>query len=259
MRSSVRRRRAPSSTPTPATPAVGTGDAVRVVTAGGVRVLVVSDGSAPLVAVQAAWAERADALETPLDEAAPADRGAARRRDAHAFARGGGGRGTGHRRRAQGIRGPRARSGCAPISCRAPGAGPGAGGGLRGASGLRRARGRRGRAWIAGASARRRAPHRRSVRGPRCGCSARRSGPMSGAGPRPTALPAMGRCALLDHYRRRYPLSRLIVAVVGNVDPAAVAAALRLPSPHRTPPRRRSRAPSRLPSARSARRGEGER
>src|SRR6185295_17641258 len=32
--------------------------------------------------------------------------------------------------------------------------------------------------------------------------------------------------ALLDRYRRRYPLSRLIVAVVGNVDPGAVAAAL---------------------------------
>jgi predicted Zn-dependent peptidase len=42
----------------------------------------------------------------------------------------------------------------------------------------------------------------------------------------PDAPPAMGRFALLDRYRRRYPLSRLIVAVVGNVDPSAVAAAL---------------------------------
>jgi predicted Zn-dependent peptidase len=37
---------------------------------------------------------------------------------------------------------------------------------------------------------------------------------------------ALGRFALLERYRRRYPMSRLIVAVVGNVDPAAVAVEL---------------------------------
>ena len=36
----------------------------------------------------------------------------------------------------------------------------------------------------------------------------------------------LGRFALLNRYRRRYPLSRLVVAVVGNVNPAAVAALL---------------------------------
>ena len=52
------------------------------------------------------------------------------------------------------------------------------------------------------------------------------------------APPALGRFALLDRYRRRYPLSRLVVAVVGNVDPAAVAAALTNAFPrHRTRPR----------------------
>ena len=47
----------------PAAPAVGTGDAVRFVTPAGVRVLVLSDGSAPLVSVQAAWVDARDGLE----------------------------------------------------------------------------------------------------------------------------------------------------------------------------------------------------
>jgi predicted Zn-dependent peptidase len=56
----------------PAAPAVGAGDAVRFVTPGGVRVLVLSDGSAPLVSVQAAWVDRVDGADGSGDDAAPA-------------------------------------------------------------------------------------------------------------------------------------------------------------------------------------------
>ena len=74
------------------------------------------------------------------------------------------------------------------------------------------------------------------------------------------APPAMGRFALLDRYRRRYPLSRLIVAVVGNVDPAAVAAALTsaFPAPDTAPPVvAAALAPSPLPAPRGEGKGEG--
>ncbi|HSY42136.1 MAG TPA: insulinase family protein, partial [Polyangia bacterium] len=40
------------------------------------------------------------------------------------------------------------------------------------------------------------------------------------------SLAALGRVRLLDHYRRHYPVSRLVVAVVGDVDPAEVVATL---------------------------------
>ena len=46
------------------------------------------------------------------------------------------------------------------------------------------------------------------------------------AGRRAEALPTPTRIGLLDRYRRRYPLSRLVVAVVGDVDPAQVVAAV---------------------------------
>jgi zinc protease len=46
------------------------------------------------------------------------------------------------------------------------------------------------------------------------------------SGGTPEAIAALTRVRLLDHYHRRYPLSRLAVAVVGDVDPARVAAAL---------------------------------
>ncbi|HTB56649.1 MAG TPA: pitrilysin family protein [Polyangia bacterium] len=38
------------------------------------------------------------------------------------------------------------------------------------------------------------------------------------------SLAALGRVRLLDHYRRHYPVSRLVVAVVGDVDPREVVA-----------------------------------
>ncbi|HEY4394767.1 MAG TPA: insulinase family protein, partial [Polyangia bacterium] len=40
------------------------------------------------------------------------------------------------------------------------------------------------------------------------------------------SLAGLGRLRLLDHYRRHYPVSRLVVAVVGNVDPKTVVATL---------------------------------
>ena len=40
------------------------------------------------------------------------------------------------------------------------------------------------------------------------------------------SLAALGRVRLLDHYRRHYPVSRLVVSVVGDVDPAEVVATL---------------------------------
>ena len=40
------------------------------------------------------------------------------------------------------------------------------------------------------------------------------------------SLAALGRVRLLDHYRRHYPVSRLVVSVVGDVDPQEVVATL---------------------------------
>ena len=72
------------------------------------------------------------------------------------------------------------------------------------------------------------------------------------------ALPTPTRIGLLDRYRRRYPLSRLVVAVVGDVDPAQVVAAVTsafpgapaASSPAAPPPalRRRARAPRQEPT-----------
>ncbi len=42
----------------------------------------------------------------------------------------------------------------------------------------------------------------------------------------PASLAALTRVRLLDHYRRHYPLDRLVLAVVGDVDPRQVAAAV---------------------------------
>ena len=42
----------------------------------------------------------------------------------------------------------------------------------------------------------------------------------------PASLASLTHVRLLDHYRRRYPLDRLVVAVVGDVDPREVAAAV---------------------------------
>ena len=40
------------------------------------------------------------------------------------------------------------------------------------------------------------------------------------------SLAGLGRVRLLDHYRRHYPVSRLVISVVGDVDPKAVVATL---------------------------------
>ena len=40
------------------------------------------------------------------------------------------------------------------------------------------------------------------------------------------SLAALGRVRLLDHYRRHYPVSRLVISVVGDVEPKEVVAAL---------------------------------
>ncbi len=42
----------------------------------------------------------------------------------------------------------------------------------------------------------------------------------------PASLASLTHVRLLDHYRRRYPLDRLVIAVVGDVDPREVAAAV---------------------------------
>ncbi|HZL19219.1 MAG TPA: insulinase family protein, partial [Polyangia bacterium] len=42
----------------------------------------------------------------------------------------------------------------------------------------------------------------------------------------PQVLATMGRMRLLDHYRRRYPPSQMVLTVVGDVDPAATVSTL---------------------------------
>jgi zinc protease len=42
----------------------------------------------------------------------------------------------------------------------------------------------------------------------------------------PQVLATMGRMRLLEHYRRHYPLSQLVLTVVGDVDPAAIVSTL---------------------------------
>jgi zinc protease len=42
----------------------------------------------------------------------------------------------------------------------------------------------------------------------------------------PASLASLSHVRLLDHYRRRYPLDRLVLAVVGDIDPRDVAAAV---------------------------------
>jgi zinc protease len=63
-------RTAAGSVPPQAAPAVASGDAVRMVTAGGVRVLVLRDVTSPLVSVEAAWIDRAETGGS-ADDAAP--------------------------------------------------------------------------------------------------------------------------------------------------------------------------------------------
>jgi zinc protease len=244
--------------PAPGAPAIGqrgSADAVRFVTAGGVRVLVVSDGSAPLVSVQAAWVDRAD---DGTDDAAPVLAALLQA-------------GTRTRSRAEVADEVRA-----------------IGGALRGFStpgvlGLRAdflpQHLSRALALVADCVAHP-AFAEREVDAVERGAPAQAREERGADGGERAALrlfretlwpdaagrgeadapPALGRFALLDRYRRRYPLSRLIVAVVGNVDPAAVAAGLTRSfpgassSPSSSPP---AAAPSPSPVVRAEGQGEG--
>jgi len=208
----------------PAAPAVGAGDAVRFVTPGGVRVLVLSDGSAPLVSVQAAWVDRVDGADGSGDDAAPAvaamleagtrTRSAAEVAD-EARAIGGVLKGFA----AAGVLGLRAdflpqylgRGLALVADCLAHPAF-----GEREVDAAERALSARAR------------DEARAEGGERAAWRLFRETLWPDAARRADtdAPPPPGRFALLDRYRRRYPLSRLIVAVVGNVDPGAVAAAL---------------------------------
>jgi zinc protease len=214
-----------------AAPALGGSEAIRFVTPAGVRVLVLPDGSAPLVSVQAAWADAPAAA----DDAAPLiaavlERGSRTRStsDVAAEARAIGGTLKGF---------------AVPGTL-----------GLR-ADFLPRHVGR-GLALVADclahpafaeaevdAAARELVVRARDdARGVDAGAQAALrlfqetlwpDAARPGAG---GAALAPGRFALLDRYRRRYPLSRLVVAVVGNVDPASVAAALANAFPSSVPP-----------------------
>ena len=224
------------------------------------RVLVVSDGSAPLVSVQAAWVDRADGLEPPADDAAPA---IAALLDA----------GTRTRSRAAVADEARAIGGVIK------------GFAVAGTLGLRAdflpQHLARGLALVAdcvarpafaerevdaverGLPARLRDDARRAAEGERAALRLFRETLWPDAARRAEAdaPPAMGRFALLDRYRRRYPLSRLIVAVVGNVDPAAVAAALtiRLPRARLGAGDRRTLSDPPLPAPRGEGKSEGAR
>jgi predicted Zn-dependent peptidase len=208
----------------PAPPPVAGGAAVRFVTPAGVRVLVLGDGSAPLVSVQAAWVARGDEPDGWGDDAAPVlaallARGTRTRStgDVAAEARAIGGTLKGFA--APGTLGLRADflpqhigRGLALIAdCLAhPAFGePDVDAAERAVA----ARAREARRTDAGAPA-----ALRLLRETLWPDAAR---PTDAA-----AALAPGRFALLDRYRRRYPPSRLIVAVVGDVDPGAVAAAL---------------------------------
>ena len=206
-------------------PAVGPGDAIRFVTPAGIRVLALRDAAAPLVSVEAAWVDRAGAVEGAGDDAAPViaalfDRGT-RTRSAADFAA--------ELRRLGGS----ARGFAAPGTL-----------GFR-ADFLPRHLGR-GLELVADAlvypafpesemeaegravAVRRRGESQGAEAGSRAALNlfhetlwpdaARRAGA--------EALPTPTRIGLLDRYRRRYPLSRLVVAVVGDVDPAQVVAAV---------------------------------
>ena len=240
----------------PVAPAIGGGDAVRFITPGGVRVLVVSDGERPAglrarrPGPNAAMAS-GRRLTTPRRQSRRCwtpGRGPARAPAVADEARAIGGA-------IKGFAAPGSLGLRADFLPQIPRAGPRPGRGLRGASRLRRARGRRGRARLARARARRRAPVPPTESAQRCACSARRSGRTPRAAPKRTRRPrwAASRCSIATGAATR--LSRLIVAVVGNVDPAAVAAALtsRLPraatsAPRPSPPYR-SCASSPLPAA----------
>ena len=154
-------------------------------------------------------------------------RGAARPRDADAVRRrtsspraGDGGIAGGVLRR-QGVRA------CGPSSCPATRARAGAGRRLLSAHRLSGAGGRRRAPGAArGPAARRGAGTRSGTAGGAAPVPARRCGRTPRGAPAAEALSALTRVRLLDRYRRNYPLGRLVVAVVGDVDPTQVVAAV---------------------------------
>jgi predicted Zn-dependent peptidase len=216
-------------------PAVAAGDAVRFVTPAGVRVLALRDPAAPRVSVEAAWVGGPGAGDGPEDDtaalvAALFDRGT-RTRSAAEFA----------------------------AELRRLG-GTARGFAAAGALGLRAhffprhlERGiqlvadallhplfpeqeleTEGRAVAAG----RQGAARTSEAGARAALNLFQATLWPDAAPRADgdapAIPT--RLGLLDRYRRRYPPSRLVVAVVGDVDPAHVAAVVTQAFPAATTP-----------------------
>ena len=206
-------------------PAVAQGDAIRFVTPAGIRVLAVRDPAAPLVAVEAAWVDRPGGGEAGPDAAAPLiaallDRGT-RTRTAGELAA--------EARRLGGV----------IDGFAAPGAL-----GLRAAFAPSKLPGNLAPALelIADAltspafpdpaieaearalAARRRDESLTSDSRAALNLFKAELWPDVALRAEGDAVPALTRLGLLDRYRRRYPLSRLIVAIVGDVDPAQVVA-----------------------------------
>jgi zinc protease len=209
------------------TAGVSGGDVVRFVAPSGLRVLVLRDSSAPLVTVEAAWVVTAggDGAGAAGDAAAPLvagllDRGTRTRSAGEVAAelRAAGGALEGFA--APGVLGVRAdflpsgvdRGLSLLADCLLRPSFPDAE-----IDGARRA-----------LAARREAASQSSDAGPRAALRLfhdtlwpDRAGPGDG-----DAAPVLGRVALLERYRRLYPVSRLVVAVVGDVAPAHVVATL---------------------------------
>jgi zinc protease len=203
-------------------PAVAAGDAIRFVTPGGVRVVALRDKTAPLVSVEAAWVDRTEG-PVAADEVASLIAGLL-------------------------DRGTRTRS-AADVAAEVHALG----GSLKGfaapgALGLRAdflpRHLERGLALVADTLAYPAFPEEAAESEGRAIAFRRRAEAKTSAGAQaalglfqetlwPAArraggepLSSLTKLGLLDRYRRRYPLSRLVVAVVGDVDPAQVVAAV---------------------------------
>ncbi|HXU05191.1 MAG TPA: insulinase family protein [Polyangia bacterium] len=217
----LRAKAAPDGVPRRVAPPVAGGDAVRFVTPAGVRVLVVKDVTAPLVSVEAAWADPAGAVDDEVASliAALLDQGTRTRSAAEVAAEmqalGGGLKGF-----------------AAPGTV-----------GLRAdffARNLERAVGLIGDAVSHPAfpedavesarraiALRRRTEVRASDGGPQAALGLFQETLLPGTRRADgEALSTLSKLGLLDRYRRRFPLSRLVVAIVGDVDPASAVAAV---------------------------------
>jgi zinc protease len=211
---------APARAAQRAAPAVGDGDAARLVTPGGVRVLALRDATAPLVSVEAAWVDRVEAGGAP-DEvaaliAALLDRGTRTRSAADVAAE------------MQALGGSlRGFAGAGALGLRADFLPPHLERGLGLVADVLRYPAFPEEAVEAESRAiayRRRAEAKASESGPPAAVrlfqealapDARRADGES--------VSTLTKLGLLDRYRRRYPPSRLVVAVVGDVSPARVA------------------------------------